>query len=582
MAIELEKVDAVIVGMGWAGGIAAAELSKAGYQVVGLEKGGDNETEDFVNKHDELRYYHRLEIMNNLSESTVTFRNKPDETAKPVRDSITTVTGEGVGGGGLHWAAQTHRYFPYDFEILTQTVDRYGEEKLPDNHSLQDWGITYEEMEPYYEKFENTMGISGEENEFEPPRSNPYPTPPHKRTNSLAAVYEASERLGYHPYMAPSGTLSEQYENPDGEVINACQYNGFCSRHACEYGARATPITTVIPTALKTGNFELSTHAFATRVLHEDGKATGVLYKDTVTGEEYEQPADIVVLTSFTFNNCKLLLLSEIGEPYDPETGEGVIGKNFTDHHSMPGALGFFEEKKFNKYIGTGSLSVVVGDFNADNYDHSEVDFIHGGQMQFGEQGIRPIQSNEVPEGEPKWGPDFKKQSLHYFNRTIGLSSQIATMAYKDNYLDLDPTYTDINGDPLLRVTFDFGDNEKKIAEDMAELCEEILTEMGADIIERNVLPENFIPGFTFQHDGGGVIMGSDPETSAVNNYLQMWGMENLFVCGASAFPHFGATNPTLTLGALTYRATEGMIQYLENGGGILVDAERSNKKSFV
>lgn len=582
MPTILDRVDVVTVGMGWTGGIVAAELAKAGYQVVGLEKGGDSATIDFANKHDELRYVHRQELMNNIARDTVTFRNTPDETATPVRDKAEIIIGNGVGGGGLHWAGASHRFFPYDFEIHSQTIERYGEDKLPENHSLQDWGITYEEMEPYYDKFEKTMGTSGEISEYEPPRENEFPTRPHNKTTVLSMIQEAGENLGYHPYMRPSATLSEQYENPDGEVINACQYNAFCAEFACEYGARATPITTVIPTAQKTGNFELRTHSLVTRVLYEDGEATGVLYRDLKSGEEFEQPADIVALTSFTFNNVRLLLLSDIGEQYNPETGEGIIGKNFTDHHSDFTATGFFENQKFNNFMGSGSLGIAIGDFNADQFDHEDFDFIHGGQLVFSSTGNAPISNNSVPSNTPTWGEVFKQQSLHYYNRSFSLAAMIPTLAYTDNYLDLDPTYVDEYGDPLLRVTYDFGPNERNLSEFMMELLVEVLEEMGADIIQENPNPENFTPNFHSQHDGGGVIMGDSPDDSAVNNYSQMWEIDNLFVCGASSFPHFGTGNPTNTAGALTYRATEGMIEFLENGGGQLIAAKGSTSRTFI
>src|SRR5690625_5444722 len=106
----------------------------------------------------------------------------------------------------------------------------------------------------------------------------------------------------------PSANLSEQYENPDGETIQACQYCGFCERFGCEYGAKSTPNVTVIPTAEKTGNFELRTESNVVEILHENGKARGVIYVDVKTGEEFEQPADVVVLTSYTLNNTRLLL----------------------------------------------------------------------------------------------------------------------------------------------------------------------------------------------------------------------------------------------------------------------------------
>ncbi|WP_338448224.1 GMC family oxidoreductase [Niallia oryzisoli] len=575
MATKLEKVDVVTVGVGWAGGIVAAELSKAGYRVVGLERGEDRSVEDYMHGHDELKYAYRKEMMHSLSKDTITYRNNLDSTALPIRDQFYYTVGTGVGGGGSHWGAQTHRYFPYDFEIRSKTIERYGEKKIPKDMTLQDWGITYDELEPYYDRFEKMAGASGEEDPLGPKRSSPYPNPPMKKTPAMKLFQQATEKLGYHPYVIPSSIATEPYENPDGEKLNACQYCAFCIEYGCEYGAKADPVVTVVPTAKKTGNFELRTRANVKRIIYEGNKAAGVLYVDTQTGEEFEQPANIVVLSSFTFNNARLLLLSKIGKPYNPLTGEGVIGKNFVDHHYSIGSTGFFNDRKFNLYVSTGTLGMTIEDFNADNFDHSKVDFIHGGHIEVRHMMNAPIAFNPVPRGTPLWGKEFKEKSLHYFNRTLNIIIQMATMPRQHHYLDLDPTYKDDSGDPLLRVTWDYTDQEHKQSRFLIDKCTEILKEMGADIIDENVLAEHHFPVNVFQHSGGGVIMGNDPEASAVNNYLQMWDMENLFVCGASAFPHFGPTNPTLTLGALTYRATEGMIEYLKNGGGLLVNREK-------
>lgn len=578
MATKLDKVDVVTIGVGWTGGIVAAELTKAGYKVVGLERGGYKETEDFVNKHDELKFVHREEMMLDLSDDTVTFRNNLDETATPRRENLSL--GTSVGGAGFHWSAQTHRYFPYDFKIREETIERYGEEKIPDGMTLQDWGITYDELEPYYDKFEKIMGISGEEDPLAGERTNPYPTPPLHKTKGMRLFEEAARNLGYHPYAMPSGTVSEEYENPDGQTLNACQYNGFCTSYACEWGAKASPIITVIPTAQATGNFELRTNSRVTRVLYEGDRATGVLYVDTRTGEEFEQPAEIVAMTSQTFTNTRLLLLSEIGTPYNPKTGEGIIGKNFTDHNVYGLQVqGFFNDQKFNTYIGSGAQGLTFSDFNADNFDHTDYDFIHGGQIEFRHEARAPIGNNPVPQGTPSWGKEFKEKSLFYYHRALSLTTVFAIMPWRNHYLDLDPNYTDAAGDPLIRATFDYTDQDRNLRNVLQEVAEEVLAEMGADIIEIVDMPEHYSPhGAT--HNGGGVIMGDSPDTSAVNNYLQMWEMDNLFVFGASAFPQFGSTNPTLTLGALAYRATEGMIDYLENGGGQLVETKKNTQKA--
>lgn len=271
------------------------------------------------------------------------------------------------------------------------------------------------------------------------------------------------------------------------------------------------------------------------------------------------------------------MLLSEIGTPYDSETGEGAVGKNFTGHFlSMMGARGFFNNEKFNLFMGAGALGATFDDFSGDNIDHNDLDFIHGGEVEVRQYGDRPIESNNVPSDTPSWGQQFKENSLFYANRNLHVRFQPGTLPWSFNYMDLDPTYTDIHGDPLLRVTNEYTDQDRNLIQWGIDICHKVMEEMGADIIEDDEVPEEFDNIFTGGHYAGGVIMGEDPETSAVNSYLQMWEAENLFVVGASAFPHFGNYNPTGTLGAFAYRAADGAIQYLENGEGLLVEPEEN------
>lgn len=577
MAKKLDKVNVVTVGIGWMGGIVAAELTKAGFNVVGLDKGKEKNIKDYQYTHDELRYTNRGDGAQKLTNESYTVRNTLDQEATPIRDRLQAMIGEGVGGGGSHWGAQTHRYYPYDFEIRSKTIEKYGESKIPQEMTIQDWGITYDELEPFFDKFEQMAGISGEVDPNYPERSNPYPNSPLKKNEGIRMFEKVVKEMGYKPFMIPTGTVSQTYTNPDGEQLNSCQYCAFCTPNYCEYGAKADPVITVIPTAKKTGKFELRTHTKVIRVLHVNGKATGVLYQDTRTGEEFEQPADLVILTSFVFNNVRLLLLSGIGKPYNPINGTGVIGKNFTDHHFGTATLGLFDEKKFNNYAVTGAYGMSFTDLTGDLLDHSNLNFLHGGEIEIRFSGNTPIGTNLTPPDTPQWGKEFKKQSLFYHNRSLSLVSQKATLPYKDKYLDLDPIYKDENGDPLIRITWDYSDNDREIHTFIQEKQVEIMKNLGATHILPVPMAEHYAGGLAYQHNGGGVIMGADPETSAVNKYLQMWDMENLFVCGASAFPHFGITNPTTTAAALTYHATEGMIKYLKDGGGLLAEV-KTNK----
>jgi gluconate 2-dehydrogenase alpha chain len=570
MVTELPKTDVVTVGVGWTGGIVAAELSKEGLEVVGLERGENRGTANFAMKHDELRYALRYELMQDLSRQTLTFRNDSGQRALPMRKYGSFLLGDGVGGAGTHWNGMTDRYLPYDFEIRSQTIDRYGEDKIADGLTIQDWGITYDEMEPYYVKFEQVAGISGGETPNRGERSEPFPNPPLKATPAMNMFKEATESMGYEPFIIPAANNSQPYENPDGEQIAACQYNGFCERFGCEYGAKGSPNVTVIPTALKTGKFELRTHSEVLEILHDGEKATGVLYRDTRTGEQFEQPADVVVVTSYTFNNARLLLTSELGTPYDPETGRGTIGKNYC-YQTIVGTDGFFDDMKFNSAMGSGGLAAVIDNFNGDNFDYSEHDFIHGGSILMVQGGKRPIASNEVPPGTPRWGKEFKEQSIKYYNRHLRVYTYGACLPHEQNYLDLDPTYRDSNGYPLLRMTFDFSETDRNRGAFLNEQTRAIMEEMGATHVSDAETMERYdITKYAATHNVGGVIMGEDPETSAVNNYLQMWEHDNVFVVGGSAYAHQSGYNATATLGALAYRASEGILEYSRNGGSLV------------
>ena len=569
MVKTLPKVDVVTVGVGWTGGIIAAECAKAGLKVVGLERGQERGTEDYLRIHDEYRYAVRYELMQNLSRETITIRNNRNMPALPMRQLGSFLLGEGLGGSGTHWNGHTWRFYPYDFQIKTMTDKKYGPNKLSKDYLLQDWGLTYDELEPYFYTFEETIGLSGEDKNPFLKRKDPFPTPPMKRTPILKKFETATSSLGYSPFMLPSANLSEPYENPDGETINACQYCGFCERFGCEYGAKSAPEITVIPTARKTGNFETRFNANVVEVIKSGNKVTGVRYMDTISGEEFIQPAEAVVLTSYVFNNAKLLMLAKIGEQYDPATGRGTLGRNYC-YQILPGATGYFEEQ-MNTFMGAGALGMTIDDFNADNFDHSQLDFIHGGSLSITQPGARPIESNPIQRDTPTWGAEFKKASINNYTRTLSIGAQGASIPHKENYLSLDGNYKDAYGLPLVQMTYNFTDQDRALHAYISEKAAEIMKEMGAKTVEgRSPITDYDIVTYQTTHNTGGTVMGSSPENSVVNTYLQHWDAENLFVVGAGNFAHNGGYNPTGTVGALAYRCAEGIINYSKSGGSLV------------
>jgi gluconate 2-dehydrogenase alpha chain len=586
MATKLKPVDVVTVGVGLTGTILAKELADTGLKVVGIERGRWRDTEpDFAmpGVHDELKYVRRHELMQDLSKETLTFRNATNETALPMRYLGSFKPGEGVGGAAVHWGGLTWRFLPWDFETKSRTLARYGKDQIAADCTSQDWGVTYDELEPHFDRFEYLYGISGKAgnikgkiipggNPFEGARTREYPNPPMKTTYAGLLFAKAAESLGYKPFPAPTAANSRQYKNEYGATINACVYCGYCESFACEMGAKASPQTTVLPVLMQNKNYELRTLCNVVKVNldSEKKRAISVIYVDS-RGREFEQPAELVFLTSYVFNNVRLMLQSGIGKPYDPVTNTGVVGRNYA--YQTPSSVTlFFEDKNFNSFMGAGGLGLAIDEFNGDNFDHSGLGFIGGGFLRAASTGARPIEVHPVPQGAPRWGSEWKKAVAKYFNRSFGITIQGACQSYRTNYLDLDPTYRDAYGLPLLRMTFDRHENETKMSQWLTNKAAEIAKAIGPS--KMNVNPRRgkyTIVPYQSTHNTGGAVMGADPQTSAVNKYLQSWDVPNVFVIGASAFPQNGGYNPTGTVGALTFQALDAIkTKYLKRPGTLV------------
>jgi len=585
MATKLKPVDVVTVGVGLTGTILAKELADSGLKVVGLERGRWRDTDpDFAmpGAHDELKYVRRHELMQDLSKETLTFRNAMSETALPMRQLGSFLPGEGVGGAAVHWGGLTWRFLPWDFETKSRTLARYGKNQVAEDCTMQDWAVSYDELEPHFDRFEYLYGISGKAgnlqgkiipggNPFEGPRSREYPNPPLKTAYSSGLFAKAAQAMGYKPFPVPTGANSRPYKNEYGATIAACVYCGYCQFFGCEMGAKASPQTAVLPALMQNKNFELRTLCNVVKVNldSEKKRAVSVSYVDS-RGREFEQPADLVLLTSYVLNNTRLMLLSGIGKPYDPVANTGVVGRNYA--YQTPSSVTlFFEDKNFNSFMGAGGLGLAIDEFNGDNFDHSGLGFIGGGFMQAGSNGARPIEVRPVPQGTPRWGSEWKKAVAKYFNRSFSITIQGACQSYRTNYLDLDPTYRDAYGLPLLRMTFDRHENEHKMSQWLTNKAAEIAKAIGPS--KMNVSPRTgkyTIVPYQSTHNTGGAVMGADPQTSAINKYLQSWDVPNVFVVGASAFPQNGGYNPTGTVGALTFQALEAIkTKYLRRPGAL-------------
>ena len=577
----LPSTDVVIIGGGWTGLLMAKELSaRSAVSIVVLER-GRSRIPEYSSGMDELDYFVRMHMMQDPSREAVTLRHHDKENSLPIRQYGAFLPGSGVGGTGEHWGAVYPRLMPDCFELQSKTVERYGAAKLPEDHTMQDWPVTYDEIEPFYARSEREVGVCGKAgnlngkkieggNIFEGWRSSEYPMPPTITPYFSELFRGGAKSLGYHPYNNATAVTSEEYTNPDGVSRPACAFCGFCERTPCMINAKAQPTNVLLPVVRQRKSVTLRTNATVKRIVHDSaagtGKARGVTYIDE-SGEEIFQPADLVVLASYTLGNTHMLLLSGIGTPYNPATGKGALGKNLT--HQVSFGVQAFLPKPLNKFMGAGGTGVRISDFDADVFDHTHLPFIRGGMIGAMSVGTQPLSTfGTTPSSMklPRWGSAWKKASIEYFDRTGVIAFSGEQIPHKGNYFDLDPRYKNPMGDPLLRMTMNWQDNERKMAEFMNAKMVEIGHAMGAK--EVNPFPgygDYDVVRYQSTHIQGGTMMAKSPDLGVVNSYQQHWEIPNLFVIGASTFPNSGSSNPTPTILALTYRTADAILdRYLK------------------
>lgn len=303
--------------------------------------------------------------------------------------------------------------------------------------------------------------------------------------------------------------------------------------------------------------------------------ATGVTYVDAA-GREIEQPAALVIVGMFALNNVRMLLLSGIGQPYDPRDASGTVGRNYA--YQTMGAVQVFydQDRHINPFMRSGASGTVIADFVGDNFDHGPLGYVGGAFIGETMSHGRPIEFHPVPPGTPAWGLEWKHAVARHYNHTVVLNVHGSSMAARSNYLDLDPTYRDAWGLPLLRMNFDFPDNDLRMSRHLTARAQAIGRAMGGKQVV--ALPRqgpHTVAQYQTTHNTGGTVMGEDPRTSVVNRYLQSWDVPNVFVIGASNFPQNASYNPTDTVGALAYWAAQAITRDYLRAPGPLVHGGR-------
>ena len=557
MPVNLKPTDVVVVGLGAAGGVAVLPLAQAGIEVIGLEAGTWLRTDDFAP--DELRNNLRgwPQAVQKANREIPTHRVNSSAPTLP-RLAIHPMM-NAVGGTTLHYWAQSWRLNPWDFKVVSDTTRRYGASRIPKGSTIEDWPFGLEELEPYYDKVEYEIGVSGKAgnikgaidrrgNTFEGARAREYPMPPLRGTGFTDMMADAARKLGWHPFPGPAAVNTRNYQSRAG-----CAYHGFCARGGCHINAKGSTAVTTIPKAQATKRLSIVTEAHVTTIeVGADGRASGVNY--IKGGTEYFQPAKVVLVASYVYENVRLLLLSKSKAfPNGLSNNHGQVGRHYFSHNQI-GSVSALFPKPINNWYGLPAQGVAVDNWADDNFDHSGLDFIGGGNLWV-YSDRRPIgAANMGTFGKtPSWGSDWKKFVMENADRTNTAYIQKTTLPYEDNFLDLDPTVKDPLGFPVCRITADYKENERKVAALAQEKMTEWYKAAGAIATQSN--PIGTMGPNT--HAYGGTRMGRNPETNVVNEWGFSHEAPNLGILGASVMGTSGARNPTLTSQALAWRTAE-------------------------
>jgi len=560
MAINLKPVDVAVIGLGAAGGVAVLPLARAGLNVAGIEAG------TWLDPHKD---YRPDEIHNNVrmlvtsvtkaKNEVPTFRTSASQRAVRAPSGRTMMNA--VGGTSIHYDANSWRFHPWDFKTRTEVTRRYGAPGIPKGSTLEDWPLTYDDLEPYYDIVEYEIGVSGKAgnlqgkidpsgNVFEGPRRREYPMPPLRDSGFTNLMTSAAGKLGWNAHRSPAAINSQPYGGR-----GACVYHGYCHLGGCHVDAKNSTAVTTIPLAIRTKNLTVFDHAHVTRILSDsNSKVTGVQY--IRSGREYFQPAKVVLLASYCYENTRLLLLSRSkAHPNGLSNNHGQVGKHYIAHWDGLESFGLFPFD-LNVWQGANAQGVVVNNWADDNFDHAGLGFIGGASLTVRHE-MRPIDGASMPvfERAPTWGSKWKAFVNENAARWVAIYAQCTSLPYENTYLDLDPEVKDPLGDPVCRITSGAKENEPRIRSYVAAKAEEWLRAAGAIAVTKVPLPAAG-PDQSW-HAVGGTRMGDNPETSVVDKWGFSHESPNLGVLGGSVMGTHGARNPTLTLQALAWRTAD-------------------------
>jgi choline dehydrogenase-like flavoprotein len=532
MHAPADTSDVIIIGSGAGGGVIAKELGEAGLKVTVLEAGRRYKPYDDYPTHARDFEVRALAVF--APEDARRDRYTSGGTNLFLYSRV-----KGVGGATLAYHAMCPRLHESDFRVRS-------EDGVADN-----WPIDYEDLEPYYTKVEYELGVSGpggaDANQFEPPRSRPYPTPPHEFNLASLVMKRGTDKLGLHLVREPLAIPTKDWEGRP-----ACINAGTC-RIGCKISAKSSIDVTYIPKAEKTGKVNVRTECMARKIaVWPDGRARSVVYFDP-QGRECETFARVIVVAGNAVETPRLLLLSKSSLfPDGLANLSGLVGKRFTEHLSVF-AYGVFSDRVDPwRGVPTGGI---IQDFYATNGKNS---FVRGWTTSVEMEPSWPLGIAQSIQG---WGAGHKARVKELFGHRVGLCSDGEQLPDERNQVKLDPRVKDAYGLPVPLIINNHYQNDLAMIDDISRRHREILNAAGA----KDISVEPITPGAS-SHYLGTCKMGTDPKSSVVDAWCRTHDVPNLFIGDGSVFVTGGGVNPALSISALATRTAAGIIEAFKRG----------------
>ena len=524
-----DAVDILVIGAGASGGAVAAWLSEAGFSIVCLEQGYWQDPSEYASASPDYEF----EMMTNWSIDPNVRRRDEDYPINVSESPVDPVMFNGVGGSTILWSAHTPRFHPSDFRV--KTLDGVAD----------DWPLTYEDLEEYYDHNDKVMGCSGITGDpANPPRS-PRQMPPLPIGSDGMRLVDAFEELGWHWWPSDSYINSEPY----GEGRDGCNFCGH-AHMGCTQRAKASTDLTYWPVALRNGA-EIRTGCRVRRITTDSsGRATGADYFDS-KGRERHQAARAVIMAANGIGTPRLLLNSASeAHPDGLANSSGLVGKNLM-FHPFAMVTGVFPEQ-MNTWRGPLSNFAMSQEFYETDKSRG---FVRGYTYQF-QRSLGPGWvarggfRNPVP-----WGKGHHAELEKRLGSMMGLAVIGEDLPELHNIVDLDPELTDSNGIPAPRIRYKLSRNSRDQLDHAIENARKVFETAGA--IDIYVDPMMRQSGW---HLMGTARMGTDPAGSVVDRWGQSHDVDNLFIVDGSVFVTGAAVNPTPTIQALALRTADYIV----------------------